>query len=97
MPLYEYAPNAGRCTQCNGRFEVLQSLSAGPLTKCPQCEEPCHRVLSGFATGKSTANVMSTKNLEQKGFTRYEKTGDGSYTKTLGDGPAHLNPGGKEE
>lgn len=96
MPLYEYTPDSGRCAECGGRFEVLQSLSEPALSECPTCHEPCHRVMSGFATGKAESNLLSSRSLEQKGFTRYEKTGDGQYVKTLGDGPSRISGGGDE-
>lgn len=32
MPIYEY-----QCSDCSHRLEVLQKLSATPLTECPQC------------------------------------------------------------
>jgi hypothetical protein len=51
--------------------------------------------MSGFAAGKASPNLLSSKSLEQKGFTRYEKTGDGQYVKTLGDGPSSISSGGE--
>ncbi|HEY8466378.1 MAG TPA: FmdB family zinc ribbon protein [Solirubrobacterales bacterium] len=40
MPIYEY-----RCT--NGHtFEVFQSMSEDPLTKCVECQASAERVLS---------------------------------------------------
>ena len=33
---------------------------------------------------------MSDKNLASKGFTKYVKTGNGSYEKTAGDGPKKI-------
>ena len=35
MPIYEY-----RCTHCGHEAEVLQKLSAPPLTDCPRCSRP---------------------------------------------------------
>jgi putative FmdB family regulatory protein len=32
MPTYEY-----RCKHCKHELEALQSMTAKPLTKCPQC------------------------------------------------------------
>ena len=33
MPTYAYA-----CTECDHRFEIVQSFSEDSLTQCPQCE-----------------------------------------------------------
>jgi putative FmdB family regulatory protein len=32
MPVYEY-----KCTKCNKKFEVMQKISADPLTVCSSC------------------------------------------------------------
>lgn len=34
MPTYEY-----QCDACNHKFEEFQSISADPLTKCPECKK----------------------------------------------------------
>ncbi len=33
MPTYAYA-----CTECDHRFEIVQSFTEDSLTQCPQCE-----------------------------------------------------------
>jgi putative FmdB family regulatory protein len=38
MPLYEYG-----CAACGHELEVLQKLSADPLSDCPACGEPALR------------------------------------------------------
>jgi putative FmdB family regulatory protein len=43
MPLYEY-----ECSQC-GCFEVIQKFSDEPLTACPTCGKPVHKLLSAPA------------------------------------------------
>jgi putative FmdB family regulatory protein len=40
MPTYVY-----RCESCGHRFEAWQHMTDDPLTTCPQCEGPIHRVL----------------------------------------------------
>lgn len=35
MPIYEY-----RCQACGHALEVMQKLSAAPLTDCPNCAQP---------------------------------------------------------
>ncbi|PQO38255.1 FmdB family zinc ribbon protein [Blastopirellula marina] len=44
MPTYEY-----QCDACNHKFEEFQSISADPLTKCPECKKKKLRRL--FSTG----------------------------------------------
>ena len=35
MPLYDY-----QCGSCSHQMEVLQKISAAPLTDCPACQQP---------------------------------------------------------
>ena len=42
MPTYEY-----RCKQCGHEFEMFQSMTADPVSKCSQCEGIVERVISG--------------------------------------------------
>ena len=87
MPIYEYQSDGKGCEHCRNRFEVLQRMDEPPLAQCPECQEPCHRVLSAFAVTQGTRGMLSPKNLEQHGFTQYRKAGGGYYEKTCGKGP----------
>ena len=40
MPLYDY-----QCASCEHRMEVLQKISAAPLTDCPACQAPALKKL----------------------------------------------------
>ncbi|RLS31033.1 MAG: zinc ribbon domain-containing protein [Planctomycetota bacterium] len=78
------------------RFELLQSMSEPVLDKHPETDEPVRRVITGFAIGgKNTAignpKMLSDKNLDRMGFTKYVKSGDGQYTKTVGSGPSQIS------
>lgn len=42
MPTYDY-----KCEKCGYKFEELQSMSAAPLTECPQCKGKVKRLISG--------------------------------------------------
>ena len=88
MPIYEYqASGEKNCPHCRNRFEVFQSMTAGHLNKCPECGADIERVFSATAihgTG-SSADILSNKNLASKGFTKYQKAGDGHYEKVAGD------------
>ena len=44
MPTYEY-----QCTECEYRFEEFQSISAPPITICPECNGKTKRLISGGA------------------------------------------------
>jgi putative FmdB family regulatory protein len=44
MPTYEY-----ECLSCKHKFEILQSITAKPKTKCPKCGEKLKKLISGPA------------------------------------------------
>ncbi|WP_372808247.1 FmdB family zinc ribbon protein [Pontiella sp.] len=44
MPTYDY-----ECTACGHHFEAFQSMSADPLTECPECEGAVRRLIGGGA------------------------------------------------
>lgn len=44
MPTYEY-----QCQKCKKRHEVVQSITAKPLTKCPKCKGPMKRMLGSVS------------------------------------------------
>lgn len=77
-------------------FEVIQRMSDEPLQVHPDTGEPVRRVLSAPSIGgmwSDSAMGKSTNddNLKRLGFTKYVKTGDGSYEKTVGKGPSTLS------
>lgn len=41
MPTYEYA-----CTKCGHTFEVMQSFSDAPVTKCVECKGKVRKLFS---------------------------------------------------
>lgn len=44
MPTYEY-----KCTQCNNRFEIFQSMNAEPIKVCPDCGGKVKRLIGSGA------------------------------------------------
>jgi predicted nucleic acid-binding Zn ribbon protein len=74
-------------------FEVEQSMSEDALTKHPTTGQPVRRVIQPPHIGgkwTSSKNMLSDKNLADKGFTKYVKTDDGQYEKTAGSGPDQI-------
>jgi hypothetical protein len=96
MPLYVYElitddDSAGK------QFEVFQRMADEPLTKHPESGLPVRRVLCApavgglWSDGAMQRSVADDKKLDRLGFTKYVKSGDGTYQKTLGKGPETLN------
>jgi predicted nucleic acid-binding Zn ribbon protein len=92
MPIYTY-----RTCRTDGRpdedYDFIQRVADAPYTEHPDSAEPIRRVLSApnlalRHTDRRETNILSDKNVGDKGFTRYEKVGDGKYERTAGtDGP----------
>ena len=78
MPIYQYKAVAKGCGCCGGGFEVMQSMGERLLRKCPQCGGKVKKIPS--VCGGGTA-MLSTGNLRDKGFTKLERRGDGTYEK----------------
>ena len=91
MPIYVYETihEEGRMGE---EFEVLQRLSEEPLTHHPETGLPVRRVITAATIAgrwsdlKARSN-LTDKNLNEKGFTKYVKMGDGKYEKRAGKGP----------
>ncbi len=92
MPTYVYEVIRDD-EQPGERFEVVQPMSDAPLVHHPETGEPVRRVfLPTWIAGKYAPNrteraLADDKKLERMGFTKYVKSGDGTYEKSLGSGP----------
>ena len=94
MPLYVYEVvladgSAGK------QFEVFQKMADDPLAKHPETGKPVRRVYTEANAPRAWTDAqgkaaVSDKNLAAKGFTKYVKTGNGSYEKTAGTGPKKI-------
>ncbi|HCV41779.1 MAG TPA: FmdB family transcriptional regulator [Pseudomonas sp.] len=51
MPLYDY-----QCASCDHRMEVLQKISAAPLTDCPACQAPALKKLLSVPAFRLSGN-----------------------------------------
>lgn len=83
MPLYAY-----RCTKCDHSFEKIQSFSAKPEQKCPECGGKLERPLSApglsFKGAGWYVNDYAGKSKAPKAAAgaKTESSGSGSETKT---------------
>ena len=101
MPTYVYGVIIANDDEAVGEtFEVEQSIKDPPLTHPPTTGEPVRRVLCApFVAGTwsplKSKNLLSDKNLTNKGFTKYVKTSSG-YEKSAGVGPDRIGGGSNE-
>jgi hypothetical protein len=87
MPLYVY-----QVIEADGSegevFEVLQEMSEPPLTQHPENGKPVQRLLgTPSAMRRYAPGKISDQRLERLGFTKYQRSGKGTYEKTAGTGP----------
>ena len=78
MPIYQYKAIKAGCDYCRSGFEQLQSMSAQALTKCPRCDAKIKKIpsrCSGFTP------LLSNSNLRDKGFTKLQNKGNGTFEK----------------
>lgn len=94
MPIYVY-----EVVRPDGKpgelLEAAQAMSEPAWTRHPKTGQPVRRVIQAPHIGgkwseAGTRAMLSDRNLAEKGFTKYVKTGEGRYEKTTGDGPAEL-------
>ena len=74
MPVYEYE-HTGKPCAIGKIFEVTQSIKDKSLTRCPECGQPVHKLISkvGISVPKTNAE------LKDLGFTKLVKRDDGVY------------------
>jgi predicted nucleic acid-binding Zn ribbon protein len=98
MPLYLYEIVTDDDSP-GQQFEVFQSMAEEPLTKHPETGLAVRRVFCAPAVGgrwsdsAMAKSASDDKKLERLGFTKYVKSGDGTYEKTVGKGPSQLGGG----
>lgn len=92
MPIYVYEI-INEDGSAGPTFEQIQRISDPPLTRHPETGEPVRRVIQPpFIGGTWSESAMSKsvkddKKLDRLGFTKYVKSGDGTYEKRAGKGP----------
>ena len=87
--VYEVIKPGGSSGQ---RFEVVQRMADPPLKKHPETGEPVRRIpqaptILGPGSDHRTKQMLSDRNLDRLGFTKYSRAGDGKFEKKAGSGP----------
>ena len=78
------------------RFEVVQPMSDAPLETHPESGKPVRRVIlpanigGRFSDGAMNRSMANDGKLDKLGFTKYVKSGDGTYEKAFGSGPKNI-------
>lgn len=83
MPIYVYEPTIysldEQVNDCCS-FEVLQSITESPLTKCPTCQHAIHRAVTSF----NVKDVAFSSNHQEK------QVGEGNSNSSVAKNAARL-------
>jgi len=99
MPTYEY-----ECLENGHRFEEFQSITADPITTCPECGGPVRRLIgsgagiifkgSGFyETDYRSESYRKAEKAERNSASKSTSTGKKSSTKTAAPAGAGSSTG----
>jgi predicted nucleic acid-binding Zn ribbon protein len=97
MPTYEYELLDARGQPTGETFEHVQSMKDPALTRHPETGKPCRRAIvapaiAGKGSPLKTKGMLSNKNLERLGFTKYERKGKGYMERVAGkEGPRSIS------
>lgn len=87
MPIYAY-----RCTECGHAEDILQKISAAPLTACPACGQSTYAkqvTAAGFQLKGSGWYVTDFRdNAKSSGAPAADAKTDSTKTATTADKPA---------
>ncbi len=80
-------------------FEVFQKMSDPPLAAHPETGRPVRRIIvapriAGRYSDVATKRMLSDRNLDRLGFTKYQRTGQGRFEKRAGKGPREISADG---
>ena len=58
----------------------MRPISAKPITQCPACKKPVHKILSSFSSPQKL-KPLSITDAKKAGFTVLKKSSKGEYEK----------------
>jgi len=90
VPTYAYA-----CTECDHRFEVVQSFSDDSLTVCPECEGRLRKVFNAVGIVFKGGGFYRTDSRSGSSSTVSGSTSSGSESSSSGGGSSESGSGSK--
>ena len=100
MPTYQY-----RCNECRHEFSEFQSITADPLSTCPECGGAVKRLISGGAGFLFKGDGFYTTDYRSENYKQAEKAdresssskSDGGSGGGSGSGGTGSNSGGSTD
>ncbi len=81
MPTYQY-----RCNECSHEFSEFQSITADPLSTCPECGGAVKRLISGGAGFLFKGDGFYTTDYRSENYKQAEKADRESTSSGSGGG-----------
>ncbi|MCY4544416.1 MAG: zinc ribbon domain-containing protein [Gemmatimonadetes bacterium] len=97
MPTYQY-----RCNECDYEFSEFQSITADPLSTCPECGGAVQRLISGGAGFLFKGDGFYITDYRSENYKKAEKadkessSGKSDASKSDGSGSSDASGTGKE-
>ncbi|MBY0311019.1 MAG: hypothetical protein K2W85_03015 [Phycisphaerales bacterium] len=97
MPTYVYELLDAKGEPTGETFEHVQSMKEKALSAHPETGKPCRRAIvapniAGNWSPLKEKSMLSNKNLERLGFTKYERKGKGYMERVAGkEGPQSIS------
>ena len=97
MPTYQY-----RCNECSYEFSEFQSITADPLSTCPECGGAVQRLISGGAGFLFKGDGFYITDYRSENYKKAEKadkessSGKSDASKSDGSGSSDASGTGKE-
>ncbi|MFT4043773.1 MAG: zinc ribbon domain-containing protein [Gordonia sp. (in: high G+C Gram-positive bacteria)] len=93
MPTYSYA-----CTECDNKFDIVQSFSDDSLTQCPECSGRLRKLFNSVGIVFKGSGFYRTDSRPSSGGSKSEKSdssGSGSSSESSASKSSNSAPSGK--
>ncbi len=78
MPTYDY-----RCLECNHKFELFQSMTAEPVSVCPECGGKVKRLIGAGAGPIFKGSGFYQTDYKNKSSSSNNNNGSNGNSKTI--------------
>ena len=92
MPTYSYA-----CTECDNKFDIVQSFSDDALTQCPQCQGKLRKLFNSVGIVFKGSGFYRTDSRSGSSSVAAEKSGESSSSSSGGDSSSGSSSSGSSQ
>jgi len=92
VPTYSYA-----CTECDNKFDIVQSFSDDALTQCPQCQGKLRKLFNSVGIVFKGSGFYRTDSRSGSSSVAAEKSGESSSSSSGGDSSSGSSSSGSSQ